>query len=53
VALETSRPMAAQDEDGGSDLRDPRTAFSLDRGGSVSFGTPTLDAGATITVAER
>lgn len=27
--------------------------FSLDRGGAVSFGTPTLDAGTTVTVAER
>ncbi len=53
VALETSRPMAAEGEDGGFDVADPRTAFSLERGGSVGFGTPTLDAGSTITVAER
>jgi hypothetical protein len=49
VALETSAPMTA---DGGS-IRDPRTSFSLDRDGSVSFGTPTLDGGTTVTVAER
>ncbi|WGY00572.1 hypothetical protein QI633_18735 [Nocardioides sp. QY071] len=53
VALETSAPMASEDEDGGSDITDPRTEFSLDRGGSVEFGTPTLDGGTTVTVAEQ
>lgn len=53
VALETSEPMAGEGDGGGSDLLHPRTEFSLDRGGSVSFGTPTLDGGTTVSVAER
>lgn len=53
VALETSEPMAGEGGGGGFDLRDPRTEFSLDRGGSVELGTPTMDGGTTVTVAER
>ncbi|TNM37584.1 hypothetical protein FHP29_17450 [Nocardioides albidus] len=48
VALEISEPMTADGR-----IREPRTEFSLDRDGSVTFGTPTLDGGTTVTVAER
>ncbi|MBM7515796.1 hypothetical protein [Nocardioides nitrophenolicus] len=53
VALETSAPMAGEGDGGGTDIRHPRTEFSLDRAGAVSFTTPTLDGGTTVTVAER
>ncbi|GAA1520381.1 hypothetical protein GCM10009788_25320 [Nocardioides humi] len=47
VALETSAPMMPEPPG------DLRREFSLDRHGAVTFGTPTLDAGTTVTVAER
>lgn len=48
VALELSDPMWPDE-----DTSETRTTFSLDRHGSVKFTTPTLDAGTSVTVAER
>lgn len=48
VAVETSARLA---EDGG--LRDLAPSFSFDRPGRLELGTPTLDAGTSITLAAR
>ncbi len=53
VELATSEPMSGEGEGGGVDLNDPRTDFTLERGGAVVFSTPTLDGGTTVSVVER
>ncbi len=51
VELVTSEDLAPRLPDGGANHVDLRSEFSVERGGSVAFTTPSLDAGTTVTVA--
>lgn len=50
VELRTSEALAPRTLDGGANHRDLRSDFTVQRGGSVAFTTPSLDAGTTVTV---
>jgi len=53
IRVRTSEPMAPHGDGGGISLRSDDDEFELPRGGEVSFSTPTMDAGTTVTLAER
>lgn len=50
IELETSKELARRNPGGGADHDDLTDDFTLDRGGSVAFTTPSLDGGTTVTV---
>lgn len=50
VELVTSEELAPRNPGGGANLEDLRSEFTVERGGSVAFTTPSLDGGTTVTV---
>ncbi|WP_068266360.1 hypothetical protein [Janibacter limosus] len=55
VELTTSEPMSPRGESGGLHLRDTETEFTVERGETLRFSTPTMDGGMhyEVTLASR
>lgn len=53
ITIETSRAMSEKRDGGGIDVRADDAEFTFDRDGEISLSTPTMDAGTTVTLAEK
>ena len=54
VEFDTSEPMAPKGDEGGIDLDDTRTSFTVESGSRLEFSTPSMDSGTTwlVTIGE-